>query len=586
MDTTAQTAEKARKEISPLNLALYDQTLAAEEAKPLQERLNAAMDTTAQTAEKARKEISPLNLALYDQTLAAEEAKPLQERLNAAMDTTAQTAEKARKEISPLNLALYDLVLAAEASKIAMQSYKENVAGTVEKYNTTEVNKTASYERIAQGVRLAGIAKSSYSQLGKDLESASKDQIKAVVQQLYDGLGENDWVRKEALRGFADQLGDLKISEETAALQLRTKAQTTAMTVLERAVESEKKAAQVRLDLANENIANLKSIFELLKSNVTALYGEVESTQLSAAAQGNDFIERALLAARSTGYLPEKEALSDAIGASRKGLETTVYASQLDQDVARLELAGKLSQLKDIVGGQLTEAERQAAAAKAQLEYLDGVLAEAKRQVELLEGINFGVLSVADALVAFRLTTSPASSTTSSVTSPTATSATAASGNYRVSDYTLDAMIFSVKNKGEAGNRELYDWAYKWRDSGVTLARLNQVAGVPAGTAEEWARANNLPAFANGGDHLGGWAMVGEKGPELVNMPAGRVYNAPDTNRILNSSRGGDEALAALALEMARVVSRLDKLVASNAEIAETLEDVTESGNAMRIVTL
>jgi hypothetical protein len=544
------------------------------------------MDTTAQTAEKARKEISPLNLALYDQTLAAEEAKPLQERLNAAMDTTAQTAEKARKEISPLNLALYDLVLAAEASKIAMQSYKENVAGTVEKYNTTEVNKTASYERIAQGVRLAGIAKSSYSQLGKDLESASKDQIKAVVQQLYDGLGENDWVRKEALRGFADQLGDLKISEETAALQLRTKAQTTAMTVLERAVESEKKAAQVRLDLANENIANLKSIFELLKSNVTALYGEVESTQLSAAAQGNDFIERALLAARSTGYLPEKEALSDAIGASRKGLETTVYASQLDQDVARLELAGKLSQLKDIVGGQLTEAERQAAAAKAQLEYLDGVLAEAKRQVELLEGINFGVLSVADALVAFRLTTSPASSTTSSVTSPTATSATAASGNYRVSDYTLDAMIFSVKNKGEAGNRELYDWAYKWRDSGVTLARLNQVAGVPAGTAEEWARANNLPAFANGGDHLGGWAMVGEKGPELVNMPAGRVYNAPDTNRILNSSRGGDEALAALALEMARVVSRLDKLVASNAEIAETLEDVTESGNAMRIVTL
>ena len=45
---------------------------------------------------------------------------------------------------------------------------------------------------------------------------------------------------------------------------------------------------------------------------------------------------------------------------------------------------------------------------------------------------------------------------------------------------------------------------------------------------------NRLPAFRNGGSHMGGWAMVGEGGPELAYMPPARVYSNADSRQILD----------------------------------------------------
>ena len=42
-----------------------------------------------------------------------------------------------------------------------------------------------------------------------------------------------------------------------------------------------------------------------------------------------------------------------------------------------------------------------------------------------------------------------------------------------------------------------------------------------------------IPGFANGGMHKGGWAMVGEQGPELINTGPGRIYNNRDTRRMM-----------------------------------------------------
>ena len=47
---------------------------------------------------------------------------------------------------------------------------------------------------------------------------------------------------------------------------------------------------------------------------------------------------------------------------------------------------------------------------------------------------------------------------------------------------------------------------------------------------------NNIPGFASGGDYSGGYALVGEKGPELINFNrGGYVYNAQDTKRLMES---------------------------------------------------
>ena len=47
---------------------------------------------------------------------------------------------------------------------------------------------------------------------------------------------------------------------------------------------------------------------------------------------------------------------------------------------------------------------------------------------------------------------------------------------------------------------------------------------------------NNIPEFAAGGSYSGGVALVGEKGPELINFHrGGYVYNAQDTKRLMES---------------------------------------------------
>jgi hypothetical protein len=67
---------------------------------------------------------------------------------------------------------------------------------------------------------------------------------------------------------------------------------------------------------------------------------------------------------------------------------------------------------------------------------------------------------------------------------------------------------------------------------GVALA----VAGIAAVTA---LFASKVPAFEKGGIAPGGLSLVGERGAELVNLPAGsRVHNSQDTMRMLNNSGG------------------------------------------------
>lgn len=45
---------------------------------------------------------------------------------------------------------------------------------------------------------------------------------------------------------------------------------------------------------------------------------------------------------------------------------------------------------------------------------------------------------------------------------------------------------------------------------------------------------DDLPAFANGGDHLGGWRIVGERGPELEYTGPSRVFSHRDSQSLIN----------------------------------------------------
>ncbi len=61
------------------------------------------------------------------------------------------------------------------------------------------------------------------------------------------------------------------------------------------------------------------------------------------------------------------------------------------------------------------------------------------------------------------------------------------------------------------------------------------------GSSSRLPQAPTIPAFAKGGYHKGGWALVGEEGPELINTsnPA-RVYTAAQTAAMLGAGEGSE----------------------------------------------
>lgn len=77
---------------------------------------------------------------------------------------------------------------------------------------------------------------------------------------------------------------------------------------------------------------------------------------------------------------------------------------------------------------------------------------------------------------------------------------------------------------------------------------VEQQYGMPATDVMQWFTDNGY-AFANGGSYAGGMALVGERGPELINFDApGQIFTAPQTKSIL--SGGNDAETKALLKEM------------------------------------
>ena len=198
----------------------------------------------------------------------------------------------------------------------------------------------------------------------------------------------------EAIRAKAKS----DIDAAAAALDNAKKSTDAALSALEKSYAAEKARVAIIRDAAAESVRVITGIFDLLKSQTIELYNSVSSTAIMQAAQGNAFIDNALNNAQKTGYLPDQKQLAEAISAARGGLSSTQYATQFEADQAALETAGKLSQLQEISGTQLSAAEKSLKIAEEQLLSLDAALEYQKEQVNALNGINSSVLSVADAI--------------------------------------------------------------------------------------------------------------------------------------------------------------------------------------------
>ena len=95
-----------------------------------------------------------------------------------------------------------------------------------------------------------------------------------------------------------------------------------------------------------------------------------------------------------------------------------------------------------------------------------------------------------------------------------------------------------------------------------SLLELQRIQAATAASLETTlaARGVRVPAFASGGTHSGGYAVVGEQGPELVYMPPAHVYNAGQTREILGDGSRVNEQMLEQLLQLNERMQRIEQL--------------------------
>ncbi|HEY8606634.1 MAG TPA: phage tail length tape measure family protein [Noviherbaspirillum sp.] len=139
----------------------------------------------------------------------------------------------------------------------------------------------------------------------------------------------------------------------------------------------------------------------------------------------------------------------------------------------------------------------------------------------------------------------------------------------------IDATLASLEAAAKSADQLIVGAINAGRDQTVNGLR----AVVAALTGQ------SIPAFANGGDHAGGIALVGERGRELINTGPARVFTAAQTKQILSGGGGNAELLA----EVRRLNRRIEELqmateaVASHtSNTARRLERIEQDGMVVR----
>lgn len=140
------------------------------------------------------------------------------------------------------------------------------------------------------------------------------------------------------------------------------------------------------------------------------------------------------------------------------------------------------------------------------------------------------------------------------------------------SQYTPDQARGYINEMAGAGDYEgLYRRAIK---DGISMAAIDALMGLPEGTSDEIAARElkgKIPGFASGGDHLGGWRMVGENGPELEYTEPSTIVSNNNSKKMMDNSEvvdainnlaqtvmAGDLAIAQNTSEIAKINRRWD----------------------------
>jgi tape measure domain-containing protein len=129
-----------------------------------------------------------------------------------------------------------------------------------------------------------------------------------------------------------------------------------------------------------------------------------------------------------------------------------------------------------------------------------------------------------------------------------------------------------------SGYAAVYERAkYNGLDSTGLDLLMNWTPGTAAQKAINW----KLPAFASGGDHEGGWRLVGERGPEIEYTPPSRIFSNQQSRTLFDDSEIVAE-LRRLREEVKELQKHANDTAENTKNTARTLQVVTRGGRAMQ----
>jgi phage-related minor tail protein len=118
----------------------------------------------------------------------------------------------------------------------------------------------------------------------------------------------------------------------------------------------------------------------------------------------------------------------------------------------------------------------------------------------------------------------------------------------------------------------------------ATARSAAEVASIRASLAASLTstlKALKVPGFATGGDHVGGWRVVGEAGPELEYTPPSRIFNNQQTQSLLDTSALEAE-VAALREQVADLIEAARANAIHAAKTAKLIERAMPEGDAIQ----
>ena len=276
--------------------------------------------------------------------------------------------------------------------------------------------------------------------------------------------------------------------------------------------------------------------------------------------------------------------LADA-GNTLLALRQDTAANSTEYMDAFYDVEGKLKAVREASEKQASTAEKQVTALEKQLEAQQAQLDALATQQATLEEIDAQIAAVgkelADAIKTLKIAQSNPNY------NPGSSAGGSSANAYQTWEDRLLAEKVASLNRGEYIDPSFGISAGSWNVSNTKQAMIDRY-----GSVEEWYRqVGKIEGFAVGGLAMPGWAIVGERGPELVNFSTpGRVYTAEQTQRMLAQPAYGTdggasaqlawmrERIAAQDTAFAEMISVLRTIGKETYRSRELLDGMAESG--------